>query len=291
MKIESFKRAIDYIERFFHLKNEYAYTLNDLREIFDENREDWKIAAYRNSYDFINFLQESRILYVNGLDGYDNSEKKIWTKEDAVNYDIALTIRKGGYLSNYTAMQIHNLTLQIPKTIYVSIDKYEVFQTKGDIILEQEAVDSAFSNKQRMSTDVFVSRKDKIRYTFLHKKHNSIKVGIINRGRFPLTDLERTLIDITVRPAYSGGVFQVLEAYQRAAGKISLPRLNDYLNKLDYIYPYHQLVGFYLEKSGYQKSELKFFLDQVSNINFYLTYGLTTKKLDKSWKVYYPIGF
>ena len=44
--------------------------------------------------------------------------KQIYEEPDASLFNIALTIKKDGYLSNYTAMQIHQLTLQIPK-IYI----------------------------------------------------------------------------------------------------------------------------------------------------------------------------
>ena len=36
-----------------------------------------------------------------------------------------------------------------------------------------------------------------------------------------VTDLERTLIDIAVRPEYAGGVYEVLNVYRLAKGKVS----------------------------------------------------------------------
>ena len=69
-------------------------------------------------------------------------------------------------------------------------------------------------------------------------------------GSIPTTNIERTLIDIAVRPVYSGGVFEVLKAYKMAKDKVSINKLAAYLKKIGYVYPYHQVVGFYLEKSG-----------------------------------------
>ena len=40
-----------------------------------------------------------------------------------------------------------------------------------------------------------------------------------------LTDVERTLIDITVRPHYAGGVYQVKEAFETARERVSVGRL------------------------------------------------------------------
>jgi len=58
-----------------------------------------------------------------------------------------------------------------------------------------------------------------------------------------VTDLERTLIDIVVRPAYAGGVHQVLTAFVRSRPKVSLERIAKLLRRLDYIYPYQQAIS------------------------------------------------
>lgn len=67
-----------------------------------------------------------------------------------------------------------------------------------------------------MTTEIYKSEEDSYRYTFLQKKTNSIDVGVKTIKKIRVTDLERTLIDIAVRPAYSGGVFEVLEAFKNA---------------------------------------------------------------------------
>jgi len=53
-----------------------------------------------------------------------------------------------------------------------------------------------------------------------------------------VTDLERTLIDIAVRPAYAGGVRPVLTAYLRSRSKVSVDRIAKLLRRLDYVYPF-----------------------------------------------------
>ena len=187
-------------------------------------------------------------------------------------------------------MQLHQLTLQIPKIVYISEDKYEPYYESSNIELEQESVDKAFSKPQRVSKESYKSEYDAFRYVYLQKKHNSINIGITTMNGLAVTDLERTLIDIAVRPAYSGGAFQILEAFNKAKGKLNLDKLDSYLQKLDYIYPYHQLVGFYLDLAGFPEKKLKLFLDKKSPINFYQTYNLTNKKLNQKWGIFYPTG-
>ena len=76
--------------------------------------------------------------------------------------------------------------------------------------------------------------------------------GIYTLDKIPRTTLERTLIDITVRPIYSGGVNAVLDAYKKSIGKVSVKKIIAILDTINFIYPYYQAVGFYLEKAGYK---------------------------------------
>lgn len=291
MRVESFARAKPVITDFFTKAEYYAFTIYDLRVIFENKRELWKIAQYRTYHDFIKFLVAQELLSLHNLEGQWGSVKQIWVKSGGINYDIALTIKKGGYLSNYTAIFLHGLTLQIPKTIYVSVDKYEVINRPSRVVLEQDAVDNAFSKPQRTTSKTYQSKDDGFRYSIVQKKYSSINVGVVKRGRYRVTDIERTLIDIAVRPAYSGGVFEVLSAFENAKEKLDVQKMYDYLNELNYIYPYHQLIGFYMYKAGYSDKNLKLFHNKISPINFYLTYNISSKKLDSNWNMYYPMGF
>ena len=71
-----------------------------------------------------------------------------------------------------------------------------------------------------------------------------------------MTNVERTLIDATVKPMYAGGVFEVAKAFALANDRLSVNKLMPMLRKLDFSYPYHQAIGYYLERAGYKSSQL-----------------------------------
>jgi predicted transcriptional regulator of viral defense system len=107
-----------------------------------------------------------------------------------------------------------------------------------------------------------------------------------------VTDVERTLIDIAVRPFYSGGVFEVLKAYRLAKDKVSVNKLASFLKKMDYVYPYHQAIGFYLERSGaYKDSQINLLRKFEIRFDFYLTYQMNEMSYSKDWRLYYPKDF
>ena len=103
--------------------------------------------------------------------------------------------------------------------------------------------------------------------------------------------MERTLIDATVRPVYSGGIAVVAKAFELAKSLISVKKLAAYLRKLHYVYPYHQAIGFYLERAGYDNRSLKLLEDFPIEHDFYLEHAMRSPVLNKRWHLYVPKGF
>jgi predicted transcriptional regulator of viral defense system len=185
-------------------------------------------------------------------------------------------------------MFVHDLIDQQPSVLYVNYEQSEKPKPTGE--LTQAGIDRAFRGKQRESTFAFHFRESRI-VLLSGKNTNKLEAQEVSIPKVTVrvTSVERTLIDITVRPTYGEGVNQVLEAYRRAKGKVSIPRLLTTLKKLDYVYPYHQAIGFYLDRAGYS-DDLASLKRLGMELDFYLAHNMRDKERDQSWRIYHPKG-
>src|SRR5699024_6037270 len=215
-------------------------------------------------------------------------------------YEIALSLLSNSFLSHYSALYVHDLTINNPKDIYINREQSKKPVNKENAKLTQRKVDYAFSKEMRRTTDIYTFVYQGTHYTVhvLNSKHTN-KTGIIREKpvgfskNIQVTNLERTLLDATIRPRYSGGSLEVLEAYYAAKQVVSIQKIADYLKKFDYIYAYEKSVLFYLKNTNYAKDDcavLEDLLDKSPHkeINFYLDYQLTQKKEDKTIGIFYP---
>lgn len=259
---------------------------NILQALLEEN-DNFNMPYYFSRKQFAEFLCHENILKLYEIKRKDRTSKKYVFGELNI-YQLALSLTNKSYLCHYTAVFLHGLTDNIPKVIYTNTELF-LKSPKSDKDIEQSNIDRAFSRPMRTTNNK--SYLDGIEIIILNGKNTDnlevVEMDIAGK-LLPVTSLERTLIDIVVRPLYSGGVTEILNIYKNAKGKISTGRLLSTLTKLDYVYPYHQSIGFYMEKAGFDESTLK----RIDKINkskdFYLTYQMKDVSYSKKWKLYYP---
>ncbi|MDR3712334.1 MAG: hypothetical protein P4L51_05925, partial [Puia sp.] len=287
--------ALGQIKSFFEGLPRKAFMERELLGIFLQHRDEWRVAVNTTNNQFIRFMLENTPLREVSIRAADldnwhlrRASRYVW--DSASPYAVAATIEQGAYLSHGTAVLLHGLTDQLPHTIYVN--REQTSEGRSYDSLTQESIDTAFSHKPRTSNAVFTYEQSQI--VLMHGKNTGrLEVGTIefNRERLPVTKLERTLIDITVRPIYGGGVYQVLEAYRSAKDRISTATLVATLAKLEFVYPYHQAIGFYMQKAGYPSKALARLKALDMPFNFYLAHDIRDRAFDPEWRLFYPKGF
>jgi len=291
MRKTRFQIAKKDIVSLFENNDKGIYSYSDISNILDENRDYWRLPANLSALGFIKQLNEFTKLKRYEINFPNNKILRFsWGRVSTLS--MASSIKKDSYFTHYTAMFLHNLTEQIPKTIYVNYEQTKKNYKQGELI--QSRVDNAFSRPQRTSSNSTTFSDYKI--LLLNGKHTN-RMGVIEMiasegEKVMVTNIERTLIDIVVRPTYSGGIYEILKAYRRAAGEVSINKLTAMLRRLDYIYPYHQSIGFYLQKSGvYKESQIQLLKKFDQKIDFYITHQIKENEYSKEWRLYYPKGF
>lgn len=224
-----------------------------------------------NCYKF-NFIHKKPIIYY----------KKGFSIEE-----LAASLTSRGYFSNIFAAYIHGITTSHSRVI-INEEQWRANNLSGKIT--QRGIDSAFQNPQRKSSNTCFFREYVITFT---NSANTNKLGVINIDyqyfKFNTTDIDRTLIDLAVRPSYAGGYVEVYLCYKNAIEKnlVDPQRLLHYLKKMNFSFPYVQAIGFYLYiASG--KKEIYSIFETEPPFNFYCDYQIDSPTLSKKWKVYYP---
>lgn len=260
-----------------------------LKEIFRTKRDEWKLARLPDFPTAIKFAIENTALRELRLRSQDYGDIVRFVWGECSLYRLALSLKNRSYLSHGAAARLHGLSIGPIDAFFVNAE--QSLKPRGSSP-SQESINRAFANNQRQSNYVFTLNRN--RYVLLNGK-NTGRLGVCQFNapdgtEVEGTDVERTLIDLTVRPAYAGGVSEVLEAYKLAQKRIDMDKLANYLRSLDYVYPYHQAIGFYCERAGYpqgQTDKLKAF---GFHFDFYLAHAMNNPILDPNWRIFYPPG-
>lgn len=258
---------------------------------FRSNRHAWSLPTYVNESNIVDFLlKEGGLRDVSMITTCDYPSIRRYAWSDVSAYRLALSARPNSYFSHGTALALHGLTQHTLTTLYVNQEQSP--KPIPSAPLTQEGINRAFSNRQRLSQ--YTLKYQTFRIMLLSGKHTgrlgATQVTGPEGEQLPVTGIERTLIDIVVRPAYADRIADILEAFRGARRKVSVDRLIATLKKLGHAYPYHQAIGFCLERAGFPEPELHK-LERLGIVfRFYLAHAMKEPSYSKRWRVFYPRG-
>lgn len=269
-----------------------TYSKAQLADVLLQNRGTWHLAKHTNSLDFITFLTKQGNLrahkFRSKIYGHEITRYSWGTLSPL---EIALSIKPRSYLCHGTAVMLNGLGKLNTKTIFLNAEQSVKSSSEGS--LTQDGIKRAFAGKQRQSNLIY--NCDGVSIIMISGK-NTNRLAVEERAGpaaepIQVTNLERTLIDIVVRPAYAGGITQVYKAYRAAKDRVSVDRLLAILKKLHYMYPYHQSIGFLMQEAGFSEKNYVKFRALGLNHDFYLAHGLQKLEYSKDWRLFYPKDF
>ncbi len=277
----------------FDRKGPHVLRYKELGAILSRERNNWRLSQNTTVKDFIDFLIKSA-----GLKRFEfpfpNRRETLFVWSEVPTMEMLLHIKASSYFSHYTAVYMHGLTEQIPTSIYIN---HERTSPSHDANIDQARIDEAFCSPAR-ATQNTMNFNDR-RLVLLNSASSqqlgvvkqTMKYGADEAALVHLTNIERTLIDAAVRPIYAGGVSEVAKAFRYAKEQVSVNRLGAMLKKLNYTYPYHQSIGYYLERAGYRPSQLDLLRRFPMEHDFYLDHGMQDTEYRKEWRLHVPRGF
>ncbi len=261
---------------------------NQIKEILNKCRKDWEGKNPIKSTDFFSFIEDNKLVKKVEMN-FPNRKETRYLTEKILDYRTLLSLSPDTYFSHLTAAYFNDLIQKEPNTLYVNTEQSR--KKTYASVLEQGSIDIAFRNPARISKN-FIELNGKTIYHINSKYSECLGVvsnpDKIKNVELKYTDLERTLVDMTVRPQYSGGVKNVLEVFKRAAEKIDVEKILTYLKKLNYAYPYQQCIGFYLQRVDFDETKLKNFKGIGMEFDFYLCNEIQQPAYSEEWKLYYP---
>ena len=267
-----------------------VFTRADLDKLLMANRAYWRLSKSTTTNKFIEYLVANAQMELHKFN-LPHRPTIRYTWGTAPTLEVVQSLRTEGYFSHFTALQIHGLTEQIPKTVYLN---FEQRLSGGGGHLTQEGINRAFQGKCRASGNVTTFRDRRI---CLLNGQNTGQLGVetietSEGAKVRVTNIERTLIDICVRPIYCGGTFEVARAFAAASGRCSVNRLVSYLRKLKFTYPYHQTIGFYLDRNGqYSQTQVDLLRQFEIEFDFYLAHSMGETEYIPQWRLFVPKGF
>lgn len=260
----------------------------ELRDLFEHRKVDWGFSRFTGFGEFLEFATAKLPLSAHQLQFPDRTyQYYAWGAPDPL--EIWRALGTEAYLSHYSALQLHDLTDDRPRVIYISVLGRPRRPPRP---LTQAQIFASMPRPDRQTSARCPFGEYELVRLNQHLPDVAVKDAIAKFDQAPrhqLATVENTLLQAAMRPDYCGGLANVVEAYRRAKDVVSTNRLRTLIRAAGYAYPYAQSVGFLMARTGYGERSLALMRSLVTDLSFFLVRGeRTSMGFDPTWNLYYP---
>ncbi|MCT7909134.1 hypothetical protein N5915_06130 [Arcobacter lacus] len=266
----------------YTLKKKGFFSINDITSILDELKEENLVSNSLTQNDFyLKLLNDGLVAHTITI---RDIEKIRYTLNKEFNiYDFVYSLEKNGFFSMFTSLNIQGLTNFRDNFIFISKERMKRvnFNSKD---ITQEAIDKAFTNKPRRT-----KAHDTI-YNYnvvILESNNTQEIGIIKYKGYKISSINRAFVEIISNIQYSKTPDDVIYEFKNLKDKLDINEIFNIIEKFDFVYPYYQLAGYYLEKIGFLKDELSKFFNKKTDLIFYTIKNKENYTLDEYWGIQY----
>ncbi len=265
------------------LQEKKIYSLKDLNLLLDRLKMKKLIAQDVSSRRFFDLLQ-NRL----GLKTYSVSSEKInkvrYTLYPDINiYDFVSTFEKKGFFSMTTALNIQQLSNQKDNFVFFS-KELSLKNYFGNTLLIQKDIDHAYQKEYRFTRSI-ASYEDK-HIIYLTPK-NTNRFEVIEYDGYDVSSIHRAFVEMIMNVQYFKNFDTVIKIFKPLKDKLDPKRVFDVVRAFDPIYPYYQLVGFSLDRVGFDKKNLVLFKKHIGDLRFYTEKNKHEYSFDNYWNIYY----
>ncbi len=198
-------------------------------------------------------------------------------------YNFCNSLEKNSFFSMSTALNILKVSYFRDEYIFISKERTKRIR-HSNTILTQENIDNAFSKRPRRT-----AAYDKIdnRIVILLESNNTNSFGIIKYDGYNISSINRAFVEMITNIHYFQSSKNVIKVFTNIKNRLDVDEIYTIIEKFDFIYPYFQLAGFYLEQIGYSQNELSKFHAKKSELNFYTEKNKDYYMLNKYWNIFY----
>jgi hypothetical protein len=270
--------------------------MNEFRDLASELMKD---TRYQSVEKFIAALEDDGIIHEHTLEALNRRKILLYCSvplSEIDVYELAASVLPDGYFCNLTAIYHHSLTNQIPNAVYWCHKTLVPKKNRATEKLSDTKIRSAFIKPHRHTSFVIKHNSQDILVTAGLRGFDH-GVEKVQRQQSPcpvgsrVTCLEHTLINAVVNPHYNGGVASLCEYFRAAQQRVDIARMLDIYGKLDFVYPYAQSLGFFMEHCGMQSHAKVLRNAFPPRQRFYVDHGAkTTWTYNERWMIFHPKG-